>query len=127
MIAFIASVGTNLTARRTAVAHLLFNVIGVFFCLIVLGLYRFGLADRPHGDRQIANAHTIFNVFNSIIFIIALPYFTRLSPLLFQARGELWRSGLLIWTSDAAHPAAAIGAKELLRMAVIAATWSARR
>ena len=46
VIAFIASVGTNLTARRTAIAHLLFNVIRSS-SVSSLRPFTAGLADRP--------------------------------------------------------------------------------
>ena len=124
VIAFIASVGTNLTARRTAVAHLLFNVIGVFFCLIVLRPFTaLVLQTAPTVTRQIANAHTIFNVFNSVIFIIALPYFTRLITTIVPGKEVSFEIGpTYLDERMLPTPAAAIGGakKELLRMAVIA-------
>ena len=124
VIAFIASVGTNLTARRTAMAHLLFNVIGVFLCLIVLQPFTaLVLKTGFTVTRQIANAHTIFNVLNSTIFILALPYFTRMVGRIVPGKevgleiGPTYLDRRMLPT-----PAAAIGAakKELLRMAVIA-------
>lgn len=124
VIAFIASVGTNLTARRTAVAHLLFNVIGVFICLLVLKPFTaLVLQTAPSVTRQIANAHTVFNVFNSIIFIIALPYFTRLVTTIVPGKEPGFEVGpTYLDERMLPTPAAAIGGakKELLRMAAVA-------
>jgi phosphate:Na+ symporter len=68
--ALLASIGSSLTARRTAVVHLLINVIGVFFILPFLRLFYLAVAhmgtDVP---RQIANAHTLFNVLASVLLM----------------------------------------------------------
>jgi phosphate:Na+ symporter len=71
----IASFGANITSKRTAAAHILFNVIGVAIFLPFLGAFQ-NLIVHTAGElpRQIANAHTLFNVINTAIF---LP-FTRL-------------------------------------------------
>ena len=124
IIAFIASVGTNLTARRTAMAHLLFNTIGVLLCLIMLQPFTaLVLHTGATVTRQIANAHTIFNVLNSIIFILILPHFTKLVSRIIPGKevgleiGPTYLDPRMLPT-----PAAALGVakKELLRMAVIA-------
>lgn len=66
--ALIASIGTSITARRAALLHLTFNVIGtvIFVVLLnpVLVLVQM-LASDP--ARQIANAHTFFNLANMAI------------------------------------------------------------
>ncbi len=80
----IASIGTNLNARRTAMAHVMFNVIGVCYMLplLYLGLYQKLIAFITPGVtlqtitpqnilRPIANAHTVFNLFNT--FVVFLP------------------------------------------------------
>ena len=78
----IAAFNTNTTAKRAAWAHTLFNVIGSTYMLILFYIKIDGEpiflklivsltnAFNSGGDslvRQIANAHTIFNVFNAII------------------------------------------------------------
>lgn len=66
--ALLASIGTGKNARRAAVIHVTFNVIGT---IIFMALYKFVAYAIPllGGDikRQIANAHTIFNITNTII------------------------------------------------------------
>jgi phosphate:Na+ symporter len=68
--ALIASIGTGVSATRAAVAHIMFNIIGVFIFLPFLGLFQ-NLVSHTSGEltRQIANAHTLFNTINTIIFL----------------------------------------------------------
>ena len=65
-----AAVGASRPAKRTAIAQALINVIGVVVFLPILipfaGLVRLTSLDLP---RQIANAHTIFNVIVSFMFV----------------------------------------------------------
>ena len=90
----LASIGTNISARRTAWAHTMFNVIGVCYIFPLLPYYvklinmitpgdvgfiittaaeaaRFhmNIGDAPYIARHIANAHSIFNIINVIIFL----------------------------------------------------------
>lgn len=70
--ALIASVGTSLAARRSALAHLLFNVIGVILFLPFLGFVEPLVARlSPEVPRQVANFHTIFNV---TVTLVLLPF-----------------------------------------------------
>ena len=66
----LASIGTNISARRAAIAHIVFNVGGVVIFLPFLDFFR-NLVAHTSGEipRQIANAHTLFNVINTIIFL----------------------------------------------------------
>ncbi len=92
--ALIASIGTNISARRTARAHTMFNVIGVTYIYLLLpyfiqlvnlvtpgdvnfiiasteeaARFNMNIGDAPYMARHIANAHTIFNVINTILFL----------------------------------------------------------
>ncbi len=107
----LASIGTNTAARRTAQAHTLFNVIGVIYILLVLPYFiklvdwitpgtsdlvistaaeakRFGmeLGDKPYIARHIANAHTLFNVVNTLIFLPLMGVLTKISSLIIPQR-----------------------------------------
>jgi len=66
--ALIASIGTSITARRAAVLHLTFNIVGTIIFLILLKpvLLLVGMLGTEPA-RQIANAHTFFNLANSAI------------------------------------------------------------
>ncbi|WP_206459504.1 Na/Pi cotransporter family protein [Anaerovorax sp. IOR16] len=76
--ALLSSLGTTRTAKRAAVIHLLFNTFGA---LLVVLFFRNPMEDAmlylaPHSiPRQIANAHTFFNLGTTIIcapFVSAL-------------------------------------------------------
>lgn len=74
--AMIATVGTNKTAHRAAMLHLLFNIIGtvIFLPILISGvLANFVSMFSDSVTRQIANAHTVFNVVNTIIMIPLIP------------------------------------------------------
>jgi phosphate:Na+ symporter len=88
----LASIGASINARRTANAHTLFNVIGVFIIVLFFPLFvelvlkltssllEIGPPDllvsgeKPNIARYIANSHTLFNVINALFFLIVLPY-----------------------------------------------------
>jgi len=68
--AMISSIGANKTARRAAVMHLLFNLVGTALFLIFLRkpVETLVFMITPAGiERQIANAHTLFNIVNVVI------------------------------------------------------------
>lgn len=71
--ALLASIGTNRTARRAAIVHLLFNVIGSgLFIIIALTLPFADWIEQLAGDNlrlQIAMAHIIFNVTTTVILL----------------------------------------------------------
>lgn len=68
--AALASIGTTISARRTAAAHFGFNIIGTIIVLIMLPIYlRFIVLTSDDPVRQAANAHTLFNVLNAVIFL----------------------------------------------------------
>jgi phosphate:Na+ symporter len=68
--ALIASIGTNISAKRAAVAHLMFKVIGVIYFFPFLSLFENLVSHTSAAlPRQIANAHTLFSVINTIIFL----------------------------------------------------------
>ena len=81
----VAALTANTQARRAALAHLLFNVFGVIWCLLIF--YRFVNAAcslvgvDPHADTQsaarlsfvLATFHTMFNVINTSILIWFIP------------------------------------------------------
>ncbi len=71
--AILASIGANINAKRTATIHLLFNFMGTALFMILILLFKVPYVDwfvrLTPGDvvRQIANAHTGFNIINTII------------------------------------------------------------
>lgn len=101
--AVLAGIGGNFQAKRAALAHTLFNVLGVF---VVLGLfYPFvrlieglvpGISDmtvktaeqaaqygseigsRPLIGQHIAMAHSVFNIANVIVFVGLVPFLAKI-------------------------------------------------
>ncbi|MGM9941531.1 MAG: Na/Pi cotransporter family protein [Bulleidia sp.] len=74
--ALLASVGQSKDAKRTAMAHCIFNLSGAILFLIVLKPFTYIIQlISPKGpeieviSRQIANAHTFFNVAMTLIWI----------------------------------------------------------
>ncbi|WP_207289754.1 Na/Pi cotransporter family protein [Senegalia massiliensis] len=67
--ALLSSIGASKTAKRAAIMHLLFNIIGTLLFMIVLHIpieyIVTNISDDP--QRRIANAHTIFNITNVLI------------------------------------------------------------
>jgi phosphate:Na+ symporter len=68
--AILASLGTNTQARRAAISHLIFNLVGAVIFLIIFKPY-VALISKTSSSlvRQIANAHTMFNVICTILFL----------------------------------------------------------
>lgn len=69
--ALISSVSANRTAKRAAVMHLLFNVIGTVIFIIFFSHITVGFVKSISNDaaRQLANAHTFFNVINTLLLL----------------------------------------------------------
>jgi phosphate:Na+ symporter len=68
--ALISSIGTSTNAKRAAVMHLSFNVIGslLFMILLTGPIQQLVVYIDPNNvPRQIANAHTFFNLINVIV------------------------------------------------------------
>ncbi len=89
----IASLGTQPTARRTAWAHTIHNVVGVVLALILLKWFTpvvLSLSPPAEGidvgssayqaalQRQVANSHTLFNVLDALLFLIFNRWFAEL-------------------------------------------------
>ncbi|MBE6034040.1 MAG: Na/Pi cotransporter family protein [Clostridiales bacterium] len=74
--AVFASIGSSINAKRTAAAHIIFNVTGTILFMFFIPWYsRLIKYISPTGieyevvSRQIANAHMFFNIINTIIFL----------------------------------------------------------
>ncbi|MDM7993191.1 MAG: Na/Pi cotransporter family protein [Candidatus Fermentibacter sp.] len=83
----LAAIGTNRSARRAAMAHSLFNLIGaIYFGLLLVrpDSFYMRVVEGSSADplRQVANAHSLFNIFNAALFLPLVPLLTRLSKLL---------------------------------------------
>lgn len=83
--ALLASIGQSKNAKRTAIAHSIFNISGsIFFLFIIPFFAKFVQFISPKGNevdvisRQIANAHTSFNVFCTIVWLPLIPIMVKI-------------------------------------------------
>jgi len=101
----LAAIGTNRSARRAAMAHSLFNLIGAaYFGLLLVrpDSFYMSLVEGSSSDpmRQVANAHTLFNVFNAAVFLPLVPLLARLSRLLVPGEDPLAEDAASVKFSD---------------------------
>jgi phosphate:Na+ symporter len=78
----ISSIGASINAKRAAVMHLVFNVIGTIIFMLVLTkpITMFVQYLNPDDvSRQIANSHTLFNIINVIILLPFSKYIVKLT------------------------------------------------
>ena len=92
--AIVSSFGANIDARRVAIAHILFKVLGVVIVIPFLGVFTdlVGLS-TPDLARQIANAHTFFNIAIALLFLPFTGPFTDFIKILLPKREEHKRFG----------------------------------
>ena len=68
--AYIASIGATAEAKRVALAHIAFKVLGAVLVFPAIGPFTSLVASTAADPaRQIANAHTLFNVGISLLFL----------------------------------------------------------
>ncbi len=92
--ALLAAMGKPVEAVRAAIVHVLFNIIGVLIWLPLIGqLAAMAIAVSP-GDagqaipRQIANANTLFNIINTLLFLGFTRWFAKLAEKICPDRPE---------------------------------------
>lgn len=122
--ALLASIGTNLTARRAALAHVMFSTLGALlfagFLEPIGQLIRLTSTDI---GRQIAWGQTGFAVVSTLIFLPLIPFFTRVISLLLPGEEVIDRAGQQFLDRRLLRtPSMALGAakKEIERMAKLA-------
>ncbi|WP_243125350.1 Na/Pi cotransporter family protein [Clostridium amazonitimonense] len=69
--ALLSSIGTSKTARKAAIIHLFFNVLGTLIFIPLRGVlvHMVQYISPMDVKRQIANAHTIFNITNTLVLL----------------------------------------------------------
>ena len=80
--AMISSMGVSKNAKKVAVIHVAFNLIGTVFCLLLYtagnAIFRFAFVEQPIDAVGIATIHTLFNVFTVALL---LPFTRQLEKL----------------------------------------------
>ena len=97
--ALLSSVGANKNARRAAMVHLYFNVIGVgLFLLVFYGLdavIRFSFIDTPIAAWGIAVVHSVFNLSATAVLLPFAGWLEKLAVLTIPDDAEKERFALL--------------------------------
>ena len=80
--ALLSSIGVNRSAKRVAVVHISFNIIGTVVCMILFyganAIVHFDFLTQPIGVVGIAFCHSVFNVFTTAML---LPFSRQLEAL----------------------------------------------
>ena len=117
--AILSVIGASKNAKRTALAHLYFNVIGtVIFTVAVFSIQSMGIGDfwdTPIDKSGIANFHTIFNVTMTILFLPFTGLLEKLCMKTIPSDGtEIDSDTSALAAGLLSNPYAAISASELI-------------
>lgn len=123
--ALLASAGANRTAKKAALVHLFFNVIGVvIFIPFMTPLVSFIEKTNPTDiARQVANAHTVFNVTVTILLLPLAKYLVSLVNKILPGDAVIETDGAMYLDKNLLDtPSVAIGQvfKETVRMGNVA-------
>ncbi len=124
--AALASIGVSRAAKRTALAHMLFNVFGALFFVLFLPQFKaFVLAISGNADinRLIANAHTTFNLLNTFIWLFLVDVMVKVVMAIIPGEKHEISGPKFLDRHLFATPAVALGhvTKELVNMATLTA------
>jgi phosphate:Na+ symporter len=117
----LASIGTNIVSRRTALTHFLFNFLGVILIFpFLVPFTRLVATTSTYLPRQVANAHTMFNVVMTCVALLLIKPFERLVRWLLPSRGKEQETRVVQYIDERvlATPTMALSqaTKELFRM-----------
>ncbi len=99
--ALVVAMRMNTSAKRAAVAHFLFNFLGVLIFLPILGPFTdFVISLGGDAGQQVANAHLVFNLTCCIIFLILLRPFERAVMRIVPGRED----DVVLVTAHITHP-----------------------
>ena len=119
--ALLASLGANRTAKKAALIHLLFNTLGaLLFLPFIKPFIALVESTDPNVARQVANAHTIFNITVTVILLPLAMYLVKLVNKILPGDGEIEKEGAIYLDKNLLDtPVVANGQvlKETLRMA----------
>jgi phosphate:Na+ symporter len=122
--AILASVGTNVTAKRAARAHATFNLIGVLFMTLIFWKYVHFIewaimgdanfidaeGNKPYIAAHIAAGHSIFNVTASLLFLPFLNYLAKFVTMI--TPGDALKEKTSLVTLRAGSMAPALGLEQ---------------
>lgn len=126
--ALIASIGANVNAKRAALTHTIFNVVGSIIFIWFIGPYEKLVAFFMGGtilpdemDIAIAYSHSIFNIVNAFLFAPFIGALANLVTNIYKGKGELTENTLVYISGKVSSPAVALNLamNEMLRMGKI--------
>jgi phosphate:Na+ symporter len=120
VVTLFAAVGTNIAARRTALSHLAFNVLGAVLAVCMFPVYKtvVPVLSGPDLARQAANAHTLIQAFNAGLFLLAAVPFAGLVRILLPSKEKEEVSFLNHALLDMPEDAIMAALREVARMLV---------
>ncbi len=128
--AILASIGASVNAKRAALAHSIFNIVGASIFVWFIPLFaKFVAYISPKGNeveiiaRQIANAHSTFNILNALIWIPFVWILARIVTFVIKGKDEAEDKTVLYIDNKVLNTAAVameLTIKELVRMGQIA-------
>ena len=119
----LAVIGASREAKRVAIAHVMFKIAGV--CLFVFWIPQFAdiiriLANQFDSGtaRQIANAHTIFNVSIGMIFLPFISFFSKIIYYIFPKKEKKKNLEIVTFHIDDAMLETPVLAIDLVRLEI---------
>ncbi len=105
----LAAIGANTNARRTAIAHLAFNIIGVCWMMIVFVPFTSLVDSIMPGEsgnpetlpEHLALFHTLFNITNSALLIGFVPQIVKFVSWAIRSKDHEVRNAAMIQSSQA--------------------------
>ncbi len=119
--AMLGCIGTQKSAKRFALSHLLFNIIGAGFALLMYKFYTW-LIPLTDSDlvRQVANAHSIVQIINALIFLPFIAAYSKFLHFVFPNKNSKEEiSHLHDELLDTPEAALVAAIKELKRMSTV--------
>ena len=81
-----SSIGVSRNAKRVAVVHISFNIIGTVVCLILFyggdAIFHFSIMGQPINAVGIALCHSVFNIFTTVLLLPFSKQLERIAVLL---------------------------------------------
>ncbi|NLO84724.1 MAG: Na/Pi cotransporter family protein [Clostridiales bacterium] len=117
--ALLASVGANRTAKRAAIVHLLFNVIGTVIFVIIAVIFPFAeLVQSLAGDNlrlQIAVSHIIFNISTTLVLLPLSGLLEKLACMIIRGEDAREEGKHLLYFDARLFSTPAVAAEQLFR------------
>lgn len=126
--ALLASIGATVNAKRAALTHTIFNVVGslIFIWFIgpfehVVSLLMGGTVMPRSMDTAIAYSHTIFNLLSAVLFAPFIGLLAKFVTQIYKGKGEFEDRALVYIGDKVSSPAVGLNLamQEMLRMGKI--------